>query len=259
MTVKRVDYEELLSRYSNHRETLALLKQYRPYLEFIPSMRRPAKSLIAIPLPIVRIRKPTSIVSEQGISPVNRSELVRVPCDVVLLMCDPDWKVKTGVEIFILIYRPGEDFSDLLGRWRNTQLLLDHDYEWLMPPQHRYMFGEGVGQGEIYPLFVIFPDTPDRVQRGLTGAGLPFVVHPAEEGGSTVTDASENSVSDSCPASDPTSDVNLTMGNDTPMFTSEADFEPEFELVEGSLEALEATYVADLDLEGDVFSDETTL
>ncbi len=251
MTVKRVDYEELLSRYSNHRETLALLKQYRPYLEFIPSMRRPAKSLIAIPLPIARIRKPASLGTEQGIPPVNRSELVRVPCDVVLLMCDPDWKVKTGVEIFILIYRPGEDFSDLLGRWRNTQLLLDHDYEWLMPPQHRYMFGEGVGQGEIYPLFVIFRDTPDRVQRGLTGAGLPFVVHPTEEASSASADTSDTSAPDVYPVSDASAPT-----GDSAMFTSDADLEPELELAEGSLEA---TYLADLDLEGDVFSDETTL
>ncbi len=180
MVVKRSDYEELLARYSSHKEALILLKQYRPYLEFIPSMRRPAKSLIAVPLPIARIRKPIlAQTHDQGVAPISRSELVRVPCDVVLFMCDPDWKVKTGVEIFILIYRPDEDFSELLGRWRNTQLLLDREYEWLMPPQHRHMFGEGVGQGEIYPLFVIFPHTPERVQRGLKGAGLPFIVHQA--------------------------------------------------------------------------------
>jgi len=178
MVVKRSDYEELLARYSSHKESLGLLKQYRPYLEFIPSMRRPAKSLIAVPLPIVRIRKPTALAIDQDVAPISRSELVRVPCDVVLLMCDPDWKIKTGAEIFILIYRPDEDFSEMLGRWRNTQLLLDREYEWLMPPQHRHVFGEGAGQGEIYPLFVIFPDTPERIKRGLKGAGLPFIVHP---------------------------------------------------------------------------------
>jgi hypothetical protein len=46
------------------------------------------------------------------------------------------------------------------------------------------MFSEGAEQ--IYPLFVVFAETPERIQRGLAGAGLPFVIespqlHQAEE------------------------------------------------------------------------------
>ncbi|MCS6812326.1 MAG: hypothetical protein NZ772_01940 [Cyanobacteria bacterium] len=225
MVVKQSDYEELLSWYSNHKQTLKLLKQYRPYLEFIPSMRRPAKSLISIPLPIVKIRKPIAVQPDQAVAPLSRSELVRVPCDLVLLMCDPDWKIKTGVEIFILIYRPEEDFSDLLGRWRNTQLLMDYDYEWLMPPQHRHMFGEGVGQGDIYPLFVIFPDTPARIQRGLQGAGLPFVVHQplGDTDKSDTSDLDELSLNSYSAGGDFNYDLGETMsGTEDDVFPGEA-------------------------------------
>ncbi|MDE5120997.1 MAG: hypothetical protein O4965_13180, partial [Trichodesmium sp. St19_bin1] len=31
---------------------------------------------------------------------------------------------------------------------------------------------------EIYPLFVLFSETPERVKRGLMGANLPFVIQP---------------------------------------------------------------------------------
>ena len=128
---KQSDYEASLAEYSNRSAAIALLKQYRPYLEMIPSLRRPDESLITLPLPIVRLRKPTSMEKERG---TGRSEATRLPCDVAILMCDPEWKIKTGVEIFIFIHRPQEDFSDLLGRWRQTQVWLDKDYEWLMPP-----------------------------------------------------------------------------------------------------------------------------
>ena len=88
-------------------------------------------------------------------------------------MCDPEWKIKTGVEIFVFIHRPQEDFSDLLGRWRQTQVLLDKEYEWLMPPRYKHILSEGANT--IYPLFVIFAETPERIIRGLQGAFLPFV------------------------------------------------------------------------------------
>ena len=38
---KQSDYEASLAEYSNHTAAIALLKQYRPYLEMIPSLRRP--------------------------------------------------------------------------------------------------------------------------------------------------------------------------------------------------------------------------
>ena len=169
MSVKQSHYEASLSEYSNHPDAIALLKQYRPYLEMIPSLRRPDESVITIPLPIVRLRNPPA--DKRGIA--TTAEATMLPCDVAILMCDPEWKIKTGVEIFVFIHRPQEDFSDLLGRWRQTQVWLDKDYEWLMPPRYQHMFSEGANT--IYPLFVVFDKTPERIKRGLQGANLPFI------------------------------------------------------------------------------------
>ncbi len=164
MVVKKSDYEALLSEYSNSTAAIALLKQYRLYLEMVPSLRRPEDSLISIPLPIIRLR-------EKGDEP---RKTVPLPCDLGIFMCDPEWKVKTGVEIFIFIYRPQEDFSDLLTRWRETQVLLDQEYEWIMPQGYKHIYSQEAE--EIYPLFVLFSETPERVKRGLMGANLPFVI-----------------------------------------------------------------------------------
>ncbi|GAB4139389.1 MAG: hypothetical protein Fur0046_14510 [Cyanobacteria bacterium J069] len=169
----QLHYEELLAEYSDHRGAIALLKQYRPYLETVPSMRRPDDSLITIPLPVVRVRQ-AGVSAESGGATVSAGEVLRLPCDVAILMCDPEWQVKTGPEIFVFIYRPNEDFSDLLTRWRQTQVLLDKGYEWLMPPRYKHILSEAAE--ETHPLFVVFRDTPERIRRGLRGAGLPFVV-----------------------------------------------------------------------------------
>ncbi|MDX2216362.1 MAG: hypothetical protein SFY66_24065 [Oculatellaceae cyanobacterium bins.114] len=181
MSLKQARYEELLAEYSNHLGAIALLKQHRPYLEMIPSMRRPSESVIPIPLPIIRVRSAISSIGSGG-SAVESGEVLRLPCDVSILMCDPEWKIKTGVEIFVFIYRAQEDFSDLLGRWRQTQIWLDKGYEWLMPLRYQHILSEGADH--THPLFVVFPDTPDRIKRGLRGACLPFVtqhVHMLEE------------------------------------------------------------------------------
>jgi hypothetical protein len=175
MQVKQSNYEEWLAEYSNHAAAIALLKQYRPYLEMLPSLRRPNESVIPIPLPIVRLRYSTSGSKERSLEKVT--EATRLPCDVVIIMCDPDWKIKTGAEILLFIHRPQEDFSDLLGRWRQTQVLLDKDYEWLMPPRYQHIFSEGANS--VYPLFIVFPETPERIKRGLHGASLPFVTQLA--------------------------------------------------------------------------------
>lgn len=173
MAVKPSHYEALLAEYSDSQAAIALLKQYRPYLEMIPSMRRPQESLIAIPLPIVRVREAISQAGSSG-SPIQAGETICLPCDVAILMCDPEWKVKMGVEILIYIHRPQEDFSDLLRRWRQTQVWLDKGYEWLMPMRYKHILSE---EGDnIYPLFVVFPETPERIKRGLKGAGLPFAI-----------------------------------------------------------------------------------
>ncbi|HEY9905412.1 MAG TPA: hypothetical protein V6D43_23780 [Candidatus Sericytochromatia bacterium] len=174
MPVKQSDYEASLAEYSNQDAAIALLKKHRPYLEMIPSMRRPDESLIAIPLPIVRIRNPNPPAGYNSVNLTAVQGAICLPCDVGILMCDPEWKIKTGVEIFVFIHRPHEDFSDLLTRWRQTQVLLDKDYEWLMPPRYKHVLSEGANR--IYPLFVVFPETPERIGRGLLGAGLPFVM-----------------------------------------------------------------------------------
>jgi len=177
MAVKQVQYETLLATCSEYSGAIALLKQYRPYLEVIPSMRRPKESVVTIPLPAIRVRNPVQPNGHAGMH-LTAGESVLLPCDVGLLMCDPEWKIKTGVEIFIFIHRPNEDFSDLLMRWRQTQILLDRGYEWLLPARYRHLLSDGAEV--IRPLFVVFPQSPDRILRGLKGAGLPVITYADE-------------------------------------------------------------------------------
>lgn len=181
MPVRKAHYETLLAEYSDARAAIDLLKQHRPYLELVPSMRRPDESLITIPLPIARVATTGRVEdSFAGLEAVRVSktgkQLIRLPCDLVILMCDPDWKVKTETEIFVFIHRPEEDFSEILGRWRQTQVYLDQGYEWLMPRRYQHILSDG--SDEIFPLFVLFEETPDRIQQGLRGAFLPTVVQP---------------------------------------------------------------------------------
>jgi hypothetical protein len=168
MPVQKSHYEACLAEYSNHVEAIALLKQHRPYLEMIPSLRRPDESVITIPLPIVRLRGDVT----------TAAQATRLPCDLAILMCDPEWKIKTAPEILIFIHRPHEDFSDFLGRWRQTQVWLDKDYEWLMPPQYTHILSEGTNT--IHPLFMVFTETPERIKRGFRGANLPFIIQTPE-------------------------------------------------------------------------------
>jgi hypothetical protein len=177
MAVQSVQYETLLSNCSDYHGALSLLRQHRPYLEVIPSMRRPQESIVALPLPNIRTRQPVQISTQTG-GAASVGTAVSLPCDVALLMCDPEWKIKTGVELFILIHRPQEDFSDLLMRWRQTQLLLDGGYEWFLPARHQHLLSEGADT--LRPLFVVFPQSPARILKGLQGAGLPTIVYDAE-------------------------------------------------------------------------------
>ncbi|MBE9017921.1 hypothetical protein IQ272_17570, partial [Chroococcidiopsidales cyanobacterium LEGE 13417] len=102
MNVKKACYEECLAEYSDRLAAIALLKQHRPYLERLPSLRRPYESVIPIPLPIIRLRNSTSTSKERQAIKVTETTLL--PCDIAFLMCDPEWKIKTGVEIFLFIY-----------------------------------------------------------------------------------------------------------------------------------------------------------
>ena len=173
MAIQSGDYEHLLARCSDYQGALAILKQHRPYLEMLPSMRRPQESIVTIPLPNLSIRR---AVDNSPAGPVGkRREVVSLPCDVVILMCDPEWKIKTGVDVVLFIHRPDEDFSELLYRWRQTQILMSDNYEWLMPMQYEHLLNEG--SERPYPLFVVFPQTPERIIRGLNGAQLPVVVY----------------------------------------------------------------------------------
>lgn len=182
MTVKKSDYEALLAEYSSAHGAIALLKEYRPYLETLPSVRRPEQSLITIPLPIVRLRR------QELQRPTVTNEATRLFCDLALLTCDPEWQIKMDTEIVVFIHRPEEDFSDLISRWRQTQVHLDRDYEWLMPHNKKHIFSEAAGQ--VDPLFVVFEATSDRIKRGLAGAGLPFIVRSAPQ----IQKVGENSI-----------------------------------------------------------------
>ena len=173
ISVKKADYETLLAEYSTRSGAIALLKQYRPYLEALPSIRRPEQSLITIPLPVVRIRKP-ELSAHNPLQGKTPRVATSIPCDLGILMCDPEWKIKMGAEIIVFIHRPEEDFSDLVNRWRQTQVYLDQDYEWLMPPNEQHMISEAAEC--INPLFVVFEGTSDRIKQGLAGAGFPHVV-----------------------------------------------------------------------------------
>jgi hypothetical protein len=180
MSIKLSDYEERLAQYSNHIEAVELLKQYRPYLEMIPSIRRSEESLITMPLPIVKLRKVLLEQQTNQFSPITAtSKTSLLPCDLAYLMCDPEWKIKMGGEIIIFIHRPEEDLSDLLARWRQTQVLLSNDYEWVMPQYYRHIISEGAEH--LYPLFVLFSQTEERIKKGLAGAHLPFTIVPVHQ------------------------------------------------------------------------------
>ncbi|MFQ4137791.1 hypothetical protein PGN35_015855 [Nodosilinea sp. PGN35] len=174
MAIKPIQYEMLLSVCTDHEGALELLKRHRPYLEAVPSMRRPEESVITLPLPNVRVRDGVHL-NPHG-QTITSGSVVTLPCDVALLMCDPEWKIKTGVEIFVYIHRPQEDFSDLLMRWRHTQILVDRGYEWLLPQRYEHLLSDGTDK--THPLFVVFPETPGHILQGLRGAGLPTVLLP---------------------------------------------------------------------------------
>ncbi len=172
MAINPIQYETLLSVCTDHEGALELLKRHRPYLEAVPSMRRPEESVITLPLPNVRVRDGVHLnPHSQSIAP---GSVVTLPCDVALLMCDPEWKIKTGIEIFVYIHRPQEDFSDLLMRWRHTQILVDRGYEWLLPQRYEHLLSDGTDK--THPLFVVFSETPGHILQGLRGAGLPTVL-----------------------------------------------------------------------------------
>ncbi|MGA7935772.1 MAG: hypothetical protein WCA35_19635 [Kovacikia sp.] len=189
MSVQKAYYEELLAEYSNASAAIDLLKQYRPYLELLPSMRRPDESIITIPLPVVKLRSFLPAPGQENLTTLVR-EAHCLPCDLAMLMCDPEWKIKTGVEIFVFIHRPEEDFSDLLRRWRQTQVLLSKGYEWEMPLRYHHILNEGADN--LYPLFVVFESTPERIKRGLKGAYLPFVSQPLDMPEELVTESPES-------------------------------------------------------------------
>ena len=172
MSVLQNHYEALLASFSQHHLAVELLRHHRPYFEKIPSIRRSGESVITIPLPLVKVRQ-RQITNSSHDSPY---ELITIPCDLAFLMCDPEWQIKTDVEIFVFIHRPAEGLSDLLRRWRETQVLLSRGYSWEMPLHHQHIFSEGVDKP--YPLFVLSTETAEYIRDGLKGASLPSVITP---------------------------------------------------------------------------------
>ena len=180
---QRTAYEELLAGCCHYDGILSVLMQHRPYFEALPSVRRPENSVVAIPLPNVRSRE---VTETSGIIDTHY-RIRQLSCDVALVMCDPEWKIKTGIEIVLFIQRPGEEFSDLLGRWRQTQMELGQGVEWLMPRRHKHLLAEGTETP--HPLFVVFTDESgdldsagERAVRGLAGASLPVATWTAPSG-----------------------------------------------------------------------------
>jgi hypothetical protein len=176
MSVSQDHYEELLASFSHHHRAVELLRNYRPYFERIPSIRRSSESVITIPLPVVKVRQKLSQSNKPSYE--IPYELITIPCDLALLMCDPEWQIKTEVEFFVFIHRPGEELSDLLRRWRDTQVLLSRGYSWEMPLRYQHIFSEGADKP--FPLFVLSTETSDRVKRGLKGACLPHIIMPVD-------------------------------------------------------------------------------
>lgn len=172
MSVLQNHYEALLASFSHHHRAVELLRHHRPYFEKIPSIRRSGESVITIPLPLVKVRQ-RQIANPSQDSPY---ELITIPCDLAFLMCDPEWQIKTDVEIFVFIHRPAEGLSDLLRRWRETQVLLSRGYSWEMPLHHQHIFSEGVDKP--YPLFVLSTETAEYIRDGLRGASLPSITTP---------------------------------------------------------------------------------
>jgi hypothetical protein len=108
MAMTSIQYETLLSVCTNHEGALELLKRHRPYLEAVPSMRRPEESLITLPLPNVRVREAVHLNPHgAGITP---GAVVTLPCDIALLMCDPEWKIKPGLKFLSTFTAPTKIF-----------------------------------------------------------------------------------------------------------------------------------------------------
>ena len=175
-------YETLLASCCHYDGILSVLNQHRPYFESLPSIRRLQESMVIIPLPNVRSRE----VSEIGGQIDTRYRIRPLPCDLALMVCDPEWKIKTGIEIVLFIQRSHEDFSDLIGRWRQTQVELGQGVEWLMPREYRHLLAEGTA--EPHPLFVVFTaeegealHRAGRIVHGLAGSKLPVATQPLWE------------------------------------------------------------------------------
>ena len=175
----RTAYQSLLAHCCHYDGILTVLNQHRPYFEALPSIRRLQESMVIIPLPNVRSRK----VSEIGGKIDTFYEIQTLPCDIALMLCDPEWKIKIGIEIVLFIQRPGEDFSDLIQRWRQTQIALGQGVEWLMPRKFRHLLSEG--KETPHPLFVVFTsegnelyERSERIIYGLEGAKLPVATQP---------------------------------------------------------------------------------
>jgi hypothetical protein len=49
-----------------------------------------------------------------------------------------------------------------------------------MPHRYRHIYSDEAEA--VHPLFVLFEETPELIQRGLMAAGLPFVVESLDSG-----------------------------------------------------------------------------
>ena len=48
----------------------------------------------------------------------------------------------------------------------------------ILPARHQHLISDSANR--IRPLFVVFPDSPERIAKGLKGAGLPAITYAAD-------------------------------------------------------------------------------
>jgi len=86
-------------------------------------------------------------------------------------MCDPEWKIKTGVEIFCLHSSSPRRLFGLLGRWHKPSFARQR-LRVANAPRYKHILSEGLTPSILCSLSL---KRPEQIKQGLHGAYLPFV------------------------------------------------------------------------------------
>jgi len=141
MSVKKSHYEASLAEYKSF--SCDRLTEAAPTLPRDGSQSAPTRrKLNHHPLPIVWLRHTASADKERGIvttaAAATSSALRCRNFNVRSRVEDQDW-----VEILSLFIVPKKTFRPAAAL-RQTQVLLDKDYEWLMPPWYKHILSDGL-------------------------------------------------------------------------------------------------------------------